>query len=120
MRKLLIVDDEIAVIEMILQIPALHAYKIVATTDPRKALEIIRTDHAIDVLVTDLFMPAMEGGSLLESSREIRPGLKIVLTTGAASDQEIRRWRRRGELVVPKPWREHEFIRAIESALEGA
>ncbi len=120
MRKLLIVDDEIAVIETIFQILGSYAYQLVATTDPHRALEMIETDQKIDLLIADLFMPAMDGCKLLELSREIRPGLKIVLTTGAASDQEIRRWRRRGEFVVPKPWREREFLGTIEAALGNA
>lgn len=117
MRTLLLVDDEDAVVRAIHDTLEDSAYKVVSTTNPYRALELLKTDASIDLLITDLFMPAMDGATLLERGRELRPDLKILLTTGIASDQEIHRWRKRGEVIVSKPWLDEEFLAAVKAAL---
>jgi CheY-like chemotaxis protein len=118
-RTLLIVDDEHDVLSAILGMLEHFDYRTITTTDPHYALHVLQTDRSIDLLVTDLFMPEMDGEVLLDQSRKIRPGLKVILTSGIASDQQIRRWRARGELVICKPWLEQDFIGAIQKALIG-
>src|SRR5262249_46394556 len=116
-RTILIVDDESGVIEAIREsLPPLGC-SIATTTDPERALRLLSGDNSIDLLITDLLMPTMDGETLLRRGRRIRPGLRAVVTTGLASDGEIRRWRRRGELVVVKPWLDGEIARAVDAAL---
>jgi CheY-like chemotaxis protein len=116
-RTVLIVDDEDGVLYAIRQTLGDLDYRLITTTDPHHALQILKTDISIDLLITDLFMPTVDGATLLEQSRQIRPGLRVVLTTGAASDQDLRRWRARGELIVSKPWLDKEFTNKVEKAL---
>jgi CheY-like chemotaxis protein len=117
-RTLLIVDDEYAVVCAIREALGDLKCRVITTTDPTQALQILETDGSVDLLITDLFMPAMDGGTLLKKGRQIRPGLSAVLTTGAASGDQLRRWRARGEFVVAKPWLEGEFAAAVEKALK--
>ena len=120
MRTVLIVDDEDGVIYCIEQTLAELNYRLITTTSPHRALQILQSDASIDLLITDLFMPAMDGAVLLDRSRRLRPGLRAVLTTGVASDQQMRRWRARGELVVSKPWLDKEFLDVVNKALMRA
>lgn len=117
MWTLLLVDDEDLVIGAIREALPDSTYKVVSTTDPHRALDLLKSDGRIDLLITDLYMPAMDGATLLARGRELRPDLKILLTTGLASDQEIRRWRKKGEVIVAKPWLEEEFLSAVQMAL---
>jgi CheY-like chemotaxis protein len=78
---------------------------------------MLRSGDIVDLMIIDLFMPRMDGGTLLKECRRIRPGLRVLLSSGIASDAELRRWRGRGEVVVPKPWRETEFRDAVQRAL---
>jgi CheY-like chemotaxis protein len=117
-RTLLIVDDEDAVVDAIREALGDLQYRVITTTDPAQALKILESDHPVDLLITDLFMPAMDGATLLKKGRQIRPGLSAVLTTGAASGDQIRRWKARGELIVIKPWLDGEFPAAVEKALK--
>ena len=117
-HTLLIVDDEVGVIDAIRESLCELNYHLISTTDPQRALEIIQSGSRVDVLITDLFMPSMDGATLLKQSRQVLPGLKAVLTTGAASPDQLRRWRARGELVVMKPWLEGEFADVVGRALK--
>ena len=48
------------------------------------ALEILRDDRPVDLLVTDYSMPRMNGVQLAAAAREVRPELPILLATGYA------------------------------------
>ncbi len=65
-RTLLIVDDEDAVVYAIREALGDAKYRVITTTDPAQALQILETDDSVDLLITDLFMPAMDGGTLLK------------------------------------------------------
>jgi CheY-like chemotaxis protein len=115
-RTVLIVDDEDGVLYAIRQTLETLNYRMIATTDSRHALQLVQTDSSIDLLITDLFMPGMDGATLISKTREAKPNLRVVLTTGIASDQQLRRWRARGELIISKPWLDEEFIRIMQKA----
>jgi CheY-like chemotaxis protein len=114
---ILVVDDEEEVIQAVCETLRDSDYRLITTTDPHHALTILRGDEIVHLLVLDLFMPLMDGAELLREGRRIRPALKAVLITGAASDEEFRKWSRRGELLVWKPWGEEEFRSAVTKAL---
>ena len=117
-RTVLVVDDEDGVLYAIRQTLENLDYRVIETTDARQALGMVKTDSSIDLLIIDLFMPGMNGATLLRKSREIRPNLRVVLTTGIASNEQVRQWRARGELIVVKPWQDEELIRAMQKAFK--
>src|SRR5436190_21665482 len=116
-QTILIVDDEEEVLQAVCETLRDSGYRLISTTDPYHALTILRTGTPVHLLVTDLFMPTMGGAELLSESRNIRPDLKVVLLTGAASLDESRKWLRKGELLVWKPWGDEEFLGAVTKAL---
>lgn len=118
---LLVVDDEPGVVDAICE--TLHgdpAYRILSTTDPERALAILRGDDPVDLLITDLFMPEMDGPTLLTAGRRMRPNLRAVFTTGMASDNQLRQWRSQGQPIVAKPWTDRELKDAIGKSLVRA
>lgn len=56
--------------------------RVIATTSPLEALELIKTRPDITCVVSDYAMPKMTGGQLLEESRVQRPDLPFVIATG--------------------------------------
>jgi CheY-like chemotaxis protein len=61
-------------------------YHIIQAADAAQALIILRTDASIDVLVTDLTMPGVDGITLIRRAREFRCDLPTILLTGCADD----------------------------------
>jgi CheY-like chemotaxis protein len=114
---ILIVDDEQGVLEAVCESLRDFGYSLITTTDPHHALSIIRGQQPLALLITDLFMPSMNGARLLKAARKLRPTLCTVVLTGIASEQELSKWRRRGEHIVAKPWLENEFITTVTKAL---
>jgi CheY-like chemotaxis protein len=62
-------------------------------------------------------MPDMDGPELLEQGRRKRPQLPALFTTGMASDQELRRWRSKGQPIVAKPWKDAQLRDTIHRLL---
>ena len=118
-QTLLIVDDEAGVIHAFCEALEDCGHRVLTTTNPHQALEILSSSQPLDLIVIDLFMPAMDGATLLKKCRQVRPGLKAILTSGIASETELRRWRARGEVIVPKPWRDAELRNAVTRVISG-
>ena len=51
-----------------------------------RALELLEQERGIDLLITDVMMPEMDGATLLRKARELRPGLRAICISGHAED----------------------------------
>jgi CheY-like chemotaxis protein len=85
--RILIVDDEASLVTALLSTLREHGYTVVGATMPGDALEILRR-QPIDVMLTDLHLPEMDGIALLRAALEIEPGLSVILA------RSTRRWMR--------------------------
>jgi len=81
--KILIVDDEPEALENCRRILTGHQYDCIVETDPYRALDVIEREHP-KVLLTDLWMPGLDGIDLLKAARRLDPTIKVVLLTADA------------------------------------
>ena len=74
------------------------------------------------LLFTDVVMPGgMNGWELAERARQVRPGLKILLTSGYALETLAERGRLpRGAIILNKPYRKAELAKQLREALRAA
>jgi CheY-like chemotaxis protein len=89
--RVLLVDDEHALVSLATKVLSRMGHEITACTDPREALAVFRSrPDGFDVVVTDLSMPHMSGFELTRELLAIRPEVCVVLTTGhvRAEDQQ--------------------------------
>jgi CheY-like chemotaxis protein len=61
-------------------------YSVLVAANGTEALALLATGEAVDVLITDLSMPGMDGLAVIRGAQERRPGLPAVLLTGYAGD----------------------------------
>ena len=87
-ETILVVEDEIAVRELVCSVLGGHGYKILQAETGVKALELWqRNKKKIDLLLTDLVMPDhLNGRELAEKLRAERPRLKVIFTSGYTAD----------------------------------
>ncbi|MFA7382449.1 MAG: PAS domain S-box protein [Desulfurivibrionaceae bacterium] len=82
-ERILLVDDEDALIEMGERILVYLGYKVTSMTSSIEALELFRVQpEDFDLVITDFTMPNMTGAELARKILAIRPGMPIVLCTG--------------------------------------
>ena len=80
-RRLLIVDDESALVTALLSTLREHGYAADGATTPGDALELLRR-KPFDVMLTDLHLPEMDGIALLREAQTIDPTLSVIMMTG--------------------------------------
>jgi CheY-like chemotaxis protein len=77
-----LVDDEAEVREALAEMLALRGHTVVTAGGGGEALRLIEADPSIDLLLTDLVMPAMTGWEVAAAAKARRPRLLVGLVTG--------------------------------------
>src|SRR5215207_7653084 len=81
--RVLVVDDESSIREMLSKTLALAEYQVETAPDASAALEMLRTSPIpYDLLIADLKMPGMDGISLIRQVKQLRSALPIIIITG--------------------------------------
>ena len=88
--RVLLVDDDQLVADVIAEILTERGHNVVATADAAAALNVLAQDHAergagFDLVLTDFVMPGMSGLALITAARQLRPAQRALLMTGHAS-----------------------------------
>jgi two-component system, cell cycle sensor histidine kinase and response regulator CckA len=91
-ETILLVEDEKLVLELIQETLRDAGYTVLAAGEPREALRMAEAhDGKIDLLVTDVVMPGMNGRVLYDTLSEVRPGLKVLYMSGYTANANISR-----------------------------
>ena len=81
--RVLLVDDEQAIVDVGRQLLTQLGYTVTGLTDPYQALELFRSNPtSFDVIITDYTMPRLAGDALIREIRTLRQDVPIVLCTG--------------------------------------
>ena len=89
-ETILVVDDEPAVRMVVTEVLGELGYAVMEAEDGAAALHVLQSDAEIDLLVTDIGLPAgMNGRELADAARAVRPGLKTLFITGYAGNAAI-------------------------------
>jgi PAS domain S-box-containing protein len=89
-ETVLVVEDDAAVRLIITNVLEELGYQYLEAADGMKALPILQSGQRIDLLVTDVGLPKMNGRQLAEMARAARPALKILFVTGYAEKAAVR------------------------------
>ena len=83
-ETVMVVEDDPAVRMLVLDLLKELGYRGYEAQDATSALPLLESDSRIDLLVTDVGLPGMNGRQLAEIARQHRPGLKVLFMTGYA------------------------------------
>jgi CheY-like chemotaxis protein len=87
----LLVEDATAVRSVIRQVLERLGYTVLDAADGQLALEVAARHHGpIDLVITDIVMPALGGREMVERLRHVRPGIRILYTSGYTDDAIVR------------------------------
>lgn len=80
----LLVEDEPFLRELVMESLQDAGYSVVEASDGNSGLQALQSDQRIDVLLSDIKLPDIDGYQVAESARTLRPGVKVILMTGYA------------------------------------
>jgi chemosensory pili system protein ChpA (sensor histidine kinase/response regulator) len=117
----MLVDDSVSIRKFVGQMLEKAGFRVVTAIDGQDALEQL-LDRVVDVVVTDLEMPRLNGYALIEDLRR-RPATRevpVIVMTTRAGEKHASLARRLGvRHYVTKPVDEQRFLRIVESAAAG-
>jgi len=61
-------------------------YRAIEAVDGPKGLEVLQSRRRIDLLITDIGLPGLNGRQLADAARELRPALRVLFMTGYAEN----------------------------------
>ena len=114
---ILVVDDDEAVAASVELTLTGMGYRVLMTTSPTAALRML-AEADVDLLLTDLAMPGMDGLELAAAAQRLRPRLKVLFTSGHLTYSQRAAMERRAT-ILPKPYRRAELAAAIRQTLSG-
>ncbi|HYF01500.1 MAG TPA: sigma-54 dependent transcriptional regulator, partial [Planctomycetota bacterium] len=120
MPKVLVVDDEPAMLKVLSGFLAQEKIPSVTAPSGEAALSLLHTED-VGVIVTDLRMEGMDGLELLERALRVDPALQVILMTAHGTDDVGRRaWELGAAGYVRKPFDRDEILFEVRRALDKA
>jgi CheY-like chemotaxis protein len=121
-ETVLVVEDEPAILELVLRLLTQLGYTALIANSPLAALELARSHQgSIDLLITDVVMPEMNGRELAERLQKLTPTLEVLYMSGYTSNIIARRGVLDEDVVLlQKPFSKHSFADKVHQALHRA
>ena len=94
-----------------------HGYSVITAENGEDALEVLGSGITIDLLVSDVVMPGMDGPTMVEEARKSRPDLKILFMSGYAEEQLRKSIDIDGVTFLSKPFSVTELAEATRRAM---
>ncbi|RZK00612.1 MAG: PAS domain S-box protein [Novosphingobium sp.] len=118
-RTILVVEDEPAVRMLLVDVLEEAGHRVLEADNGAAGLEILRGGEAIDLLITDVGLPGLNGRQLADAGRALDASLKIIFVTGyahaATGDDD---WLSPGMQIVTKPFDIQGFPKRVEEILD--
>lgn len=116
---LLFVDDEPSILSSLRRLFRPLGYTIHVAESGARGLELL-AEHSIDLVISDMRMPQMDGARFLEEVRNRWPAVMRILLTGYADVTSTVAAINRGEIYryISKPWDDNEIVLVVQKALE--
>ncbi|WP_288486501.1 response regulator [uncultured Novosphingobium sp.] len=89
-ETVMVVEDDPSVRMIVTELLSEVGYGVLEATDADTAIPILQSNQRIDLLVSDVGLPGMNGRQLAEVARQSRPDLKILFITGYAQNAAVR------------------------------
>lgn len=81
MAKILLVEDDDLVRDMLAQVLTRASHEVISATDGEAAAEVLKTEHP-DIMVTDIIMPKKSGITLISEVKNKHPNMEIIAISG--------------------------------------
>jgi DNA-binding NtrC family response regulator len=115
---LLIVDDDVSNLASLVKVFDKLQVRTIAATSGEEAIRFVR-DTPVDIILSDLMMPGMDGIELLKNVKVIAPDTEVIMMTAYATIERAVEAMRQGAYdFVTKPFRRAQIERVVKRALE--
>jgi CheY-like chemotaxis protein len=120
-RTVLVVEDNEMVRDMVVVLLESSGYRVLAAETPSRAYEMAQAHpDVIDLLLTDVIMPGMNGQELYQRLLEMRPDLPALFVSGYTNDVVVHNGTlEEGINFLQKPFTREQLIGKVDQTLGG-
>lgn len=119
-EQVLVVDDEPSIRRFAARVLREEGFAVHEATDGAEALELIRDGRAdVDVVLSDIVMPRVNGVDLLQSLSALRPELPVILMSGFGAAQLAERGIASPCGVLGKPFSSEALVAEVRRCIRG-
>jgi two-component system, cell cycle sensor histidine kinase and response regulator CckA len=112
-KSIVVAEDNPAILQLASSALRMQGYQVLEANCGTEALDAAeRHDQPVDLLLTDVEMPGMDGIALWQSIRAQRPETKVVFMSGSATPDDVD-----GAPFLSKPFTVHNLVGIVEDTL---
>jgi len=118
MARILLADDDAATRDLVRRALTMDGHEVILTQDGAEALERLSGRGGVDLLISDVQMPGLDGIELVEKGLKASPRLRVILMSGFVGELD-RAERLKGKVarVLAKPFTLDEMRSAVKGVL---
>jgi CheY-like chemotaxis protein len=118
---ILVVDDEAPILNIMSRTLEASGYRVLTASDGLQGSEVFaRHAEDIDVVITDMVMPRMDGAEMIAALKSLRPDIRIIAISGMTTEESIDEINRFGvQRIVSKPFTVTAVLGAVREVLGG-
>ncbi len=118
-QTILLVDDDATVLAITRQTLAMHSYRVIAAEDGAQAMALYAVEREqVQLVITDLMMPVMDGLALVNAVRRINPDIRVIAMTGLQDAANGARLAKAGVMhVLAKPYTAPDLLHLVARVL---
>ncbi len=115
--RILVVDDEPAIVHALKTLLAREGYEVVDTGDGEHAVDLLRQE-TFSLLISDIYMDPVDGLELLAVAREQAPTMPVIMITAYGSvDSAVQAMRQGAFDYITKPFKFNDLIQTVQRGL---
>ena len=116
-RKVLIVDDEPDIREILNLLLSSNGYKVFSSSDGENAIGILKEEPTIDLIILDIMMPHEDGVQVLRKIREFSKVPALFLTAKIHENDKAEAYESGGDDYLTKPFSQNELLMKVNSLI---
>jgi two-component system, cell cycle sensor histidine kinase and response regulator CckA len=117
---LLVVDDDPLIRDMAAQALTRGGYRVLTAGDGTEAVALFAQEQAaIEMVITDMKMPKMDGNTLAQVLRHVQPDLRLLAMSGQTAGPHAPQTDRFGDAIIYKPFKVQALVQEVRRVLGG-
>ena len=120
-QQILVIDDEDDICTSLQERLTIEGYKILTASDGRKGLRVYH-DHLVDLVITDVLMPELDGLEVVRTLRRLDPTMPIIAMSGGGNrdlDFLIEAKEFGATRTISKPFRLEKLVVMVHDLLDS-
>ena len=118
-ETILVVEDDPTVRQFVHAVLERAGYRVICAEQGREAVEVYQQrENTIDLVLTDLVMPEMDGTVLASKLKNLNPAVRVLYMSGYAADADVRHGCLDGGIpLMQKPFSPNDLLKKVREAL---